>query len=113
MDLSRLMPAAREGIGVRRVFGEPVDRDGTTLSPAATVIGGAGSGGGEEPGSESEGEGRSGGGSGFFGVMWPSGAYVIKDGHVGWRPAFNVTQVMVVLVPVALGLAGILRRRSS
>jgi uncharacterized spore protein YtfJ len=113
MDLSRLMPAAREGLGVRRVFGEPVDRDGTTLIPAANVIGGAGSGGGEAPADTSDGEGRTGGGSGFFGLMWPAGAYVIKDGHVGWRPAVNVTQVMVVLVPVALGLAGILRRRSS
>jgi uncharacterized spore protein YtfJ len=111
MDLSRLMPAAREGLGVRRVFGEPVDRDGTTVIPAATVIGGAGSGGGEDPGSEGDGEGRSGGGSGFAGVMWPAGAYVIKDGHVGWRPAFNVTQVMVVLVPVALGVTALLRRR--
>ena len=51
---------ATETMTVRRVFGEPYERNGVTVIPAARVQGGAGGGEGEGPG----GEGR-GGGSGF------------------------------------------------
>ncbi len=47
MDPRELIKGAREALSVRQVFGEPVERDGVTVIPAATVIGGGGGGGGE------------------------------------------------------------------
>ena len=46
MDPRELIKGVREAMGVRQVFGEPVERDGVTVIPAATVIGGGGGGGG-------------------------------------------------------------------
>ena len=51
MDPRELIKGVREALSVRQVFGEPVERDGVTVIPAATVIGGGGGGGGEGAGS--------------------------------------------------------------
>ena len=107
MDPRDVIKGAREALSVRQVFGEPVERDGVTVIPAATVIGGGGGGGGEgagEPSTETAEAGpqrQSGFGSGFGGVMWPAGAFEIKEGRVTWRPAIDLTRVLLV----ALGLA--------
>jgi uncharacterized spore protein YtfJ len=106
MDPHEVIKGAREALSVRQVFGEPVEREGVTVIPAATVIGGGGGGGGEsgpEPkqDGESDPQAQSGFGSGFGGVMWPAGAFEIKDGRVTWRPAIDLTRVLLV----ALGLA--------
>jgi hypothetical protein len=62
---------ARDVLTVRRVFGDPIERDGVTVIPAANVRGGGGGGGGEGP----NGQGSGGG----FGVSaTPAGAYVIR-----------------------------------
>ena len=47
MDPNELMTQARDALTVKRVFGEPYERDGVTLIPAAVVRGGAGGGQGE------------------------------------------------------------------
>ena len=47
MSHRELIGAVREAISARRVFGEPVERDGVTLISAATVIGGGDTGVGE------------------------------------------------------------------
>jgi uncharacterized spore protein YtfJ len=44
-NIDEILAGAREAITVRRVFGEPVERDGVTIVPAALVRGGGGSGG--------------------------------------------------------------------
>jgi hypothetical protein len=85
-----------------------VERDGITVIPAATVIGGGG-GGGEGTGQAAEGEGaepqpQSGFGSGFGGVMWPAGAFEIKDGRVTWRPAIDLTRVMLMVLALAIAV---------
>lgn len=51
-DLSRISESLAEAFGAREVYGEPIERDGATVIPAARVWsgGGAGGGGGIEPG---------------------------------------------------------------
>ena len=88
---------ATEAMTVRRVFGEPVEKDGVTTIPAATVRGGAGGGRGEGP----DGEG-SGHGGGFAMNAMPAGALVIKGDDVRWRPAIDVNKVILGAQAVAI-----------
>jgi uncharacterized spore protein YtfJ len=99
MDVQEAMGQARDALTVKRVFGEPYEKDGVTLIPAAKVQGGAGGGGGEGP----EGQGR-GSGSGFGVSARPAGAYVIREGQVTWQPAMDVNRAVAVAGAVAVFL---------
>ena len=44
MDPSELMQQTRDAMTVKRVFGEPYERNGVTILPVATIRGGAGGG---------------------------------------------------------------------
>lgn len=88
---------ATEALTVRRVFGEPYERNGVTVIPAARVQGGAGGGEGEGPG----GDGR-GGGSGYAVNAKPTGAFVIRGDDVAWRPAVDVNRVILGAQLVAI-----------
>jgi uncharacterized spore protein YtfJ len=90
VDTERLINQARDAITVRRVFGEPYERDGVTIIPAAVVRGGAGGGTGEGPQGEQRGSG-----SGFGLSARPVGAYVLRDGTWEWKPAVDVTKVIL------------------
>ncbi len=93
--LQRLGRNVGDRASVSTVFGEPVERDGVTVIPAATLFGGGGGGSGRNPATGERGDG------GGFGVLArPAGAYVIKDGEVSWQPAVDVNRI------VALGIAG-------
>lgn len=81
---------AEDAISVRRVFGEPYEKEGVTVIPTARVTGGAGGGRGEAP----DGEG-SGTGTGFGLSAKPVGVFVIADGDVRWRPAVDVNRVIL------------------
>jgi uncharacterized spore protein YtfJ len=104
MEFQETIATARDAITVRRVYGEPYERNGLVLIPAASVSGGAGGGGGTDP------SGNEGGGSGFGLSGRPVGAYVIEDGRVRWEPAIDVTRLVLQLLVTALGLAWLLRR---
>jgi uncharacterized spore protein YtfJ len=97
MDVGRTIQEARDAITVRRVFGDPYEKNGVTVIPAAKVQGGAGGGTGEGP----EGAGR-GGGSGFGVNARPAGAFVIKGDDVAWRPAVDVNRVILGAQVVAI-----------
>ena len=85
--VSTMIEQARDVMTVRRVYGEPIEKDGVTVIPAANVRGG---GSGEGP--QSQGRGWGGG----FGVSAsPAGAFVIKDGAVKWRPAIDVNRAII------------------
>jgi uncharacterized spore protein YtfJ len=90
-----------------RVFGEPVVQDGLIVLPVAKVAGGAGGGGGSS-GSAGEGQ-ESGSGSGFGVWARPVGVFVIKDGKVGWRPAIDVTKVLLGSQAVAVAALLVVR----
>ncbi|MGH2562110.1 MAG: spore germination protein GerW family protein [Thermomicrobiales bacterium] len=107
MDVQTVLSQARDAITVKRVFGDPIERNGLTVIPVAKVGGGGGGGGSKD--------GDSGGG---FGVRaTPAGAYVIKGDSVRWEPALDLNRVILggQLVAIALFLVvrSILRARSS
>jgi uncharacterized spore protein YtfJ len=103
MDVQETISKAREAITVRRVYGEPYEKDGATVIPAASVRGGAGGGSGESTDG-------SGGGTGFGITARPVGAYVIRNGEVSWQPAFDLNRA--VLGAQILGIALFLAVRS-
>jgi uncharacterized spore protein YtfJ len=93
VELEELARSVADATTVRRVFGDPIERDGVTLVPVASVAGGAGGGGGHDVGGQ-EGEG------GGLGVRArPVGAFVLRDGEVRWQPVVDLSRV------AAFGLA--------
>lgn len=107
MDILDAVQSAQDAITVKRVYGEPYERDGVVLIPAAAVRGGGGGGGGSDPSSEASGSG------GGFGVdARPVGAYVVEDGRVRWEPAVDVTTLAVRGMVAALGIAVLLLARA-
>src|SRR5918994_847595 len=46
MDVQTVIGEARDAMTVKRVFGDPFEKNGVTVIPAANVRGGAGGGGG-------------------------------------------------------------------
>lgn len=109
MKLDELMTTAKDTFTVKRVFAEPVERDGVTLIPAATMAG-AGGGGHGHDNSGQEGEG---GGIGI--TARPAGVYVVKDGRVRWMPAVDVNRLFgtigMVLVVYLLTRSRVVRAR--
>jgi len=89
-DVRQTIEQAKDTMNVRRVFGDPYEKNGVTVIPAARVQGGAGGGGGQGP----NGEG-SGSGSGFGVNARPAGAFVIRGDEVDWRPAIDVNRVIL------------------
>ena len=106
MDYEEAISGARDAITVKRVFGDPVERDGITVIPAAAVRGGGGGGGGTDPE-----DGSTGSGSGFGLEGRPVGAYVIENGSVRWEPAIDVGRMVMQVLAAAVGVALLLRRR--
>jgi len=90
--ITGLMDSWKDSYTVRRVYGDPIEKDGVIVIPVAKVAGGGGGGAGAEPG---EGEGE---GGGFGGMAKPVGVYVVTAEGVQWKPALDIT---------ALGMAGI------
>ena len=96
MKLEELTAAAKDTLSVRRVFGEPYERDGVAIIPAARVAGGGGGGGGHDN------AGQEGEGGGFGAQARPAGVYVVRNGGVSWRPAVDVNRLFVVVGTVAI-----------
>ena len=91
MNVTEVLGAAKDAMTVKRVYGEPYEKDGLTVIPAAVVSGGAGGGSGQDDKSQE-------GGGGGFGVSGrPAGAFVIKDGQVSWRPTVDPNRVVVMV----------------
>jgi uncharacterized spore protein YtfJ len=114
MDPNELMQQARDALTVKRVFGEPYERDGVTVIPAASIRGGAGGGRGEGETTDGTGAG-SGSGGGFGLAAKPAGVYVIDGHRVRWQPAVDVNRVILggqIVAIVALLVARAVLRRS-
>ena len=112
MDVADVVAQTRDALTVKRVYGEPYEKDGVTVIPAAKVRGGAGGGGGEGP------EGQGGGsGSGFGLSARPAGAFLIRDGELSWRPAIDVNRIIVggqvVAVVALLTVRAIVKARAK
>ena len=91
MNVTEVMGAAKDAMTVKRIYGEPYEKDGLTVIPAAVVAGGAGGGSGQDE------KGQEGGGGGFGVSGRPAGAFVIKDGKVSWRPVVDPNRVVAMI----------------
>jgi uncharacterized spore protein YtfJ len=105
MKVQEILKDAQDTLTVKRVFGEPFEKDGVTIIPAANISGGGGGGAGPD---------ESGGGG--FGInARPSGAYVIKNGDVTWQPAIDINRVIfggqLVAIAGLLTLRTFIRKR--
>jgi hypothetical protein len=108
LEANEAFRSVREVLSARQVFGEPVERDGVTVIPAATVIGGGGGGGGTRAPAEGDGdadESATGSGMGIAMAGWASGAFEIREGQVTWRPTVDVTRMVLAAQGVALVVA--------
>lgn len=85
-----------DAMTVQRVYGDPIERDGVTIIPAAAIRGGLGYGGGRD------GAGADGGGGGGGVIARPVGVYRIENGTVTWEPALDVTRIAIVGQVVAI-----------
>jgi uncharacterized spore protein YtfJ len=96
MKVDEVLGKTRDAVTVKRVFGDPYEKDGVTVIPAAAVKGGAGGGSGhDEKGQEGEGGG--------FGVTGrPAGAYVVKDGQVKWLPAVDPNRLFLTIGAIVI-----------
>jgi hypothetical protein len=99
-EFKELIGSVRDIITVKRVYGDPYEKNGLTVIPAASVRGGMGGGEGRR------GDEETGGGGGVGMTARPSGAWVIRDGDAEWKPAVDVNRI--VLGGQVLGLAAIL-----
>jgi uncharacterized spore protein YtfJ len=111
MNVDEVMNHARDAMTVKRVFGDPYEKDGVTIIPVANVMGGAGAGGGtgvgakpEKAGEEAVGEGAgdTGYGMGYGLRATPAGVYVIKGGEVEWKPALDMNRLTMQRAAVAI-----------
>ena len=110
MKIDDVIAVAKDSMTARRVYAEPVERDGTTVIAAAAVAGGGGGGEGTDE------TGKHGTGGGFGLNAKPVGAFVITDHRVSWRPAVDVNRLVTVagaVAIVALIVATRLRRRAA
>jgi len=130
MDAKEVLDQARDAMTVKRVFGDPYEKDGLTVIPVANVMGGAGAGGGtgagvrpadaddeaaegaDEENAEGAaiGAGESGYGMGYGLRASPAGVYVIKDGDVEWKPALDTNRL--ALQRAGVMIVGLLVLRS-
>jgi uncharacterized spore protein YtfJ len=87
-----LISGALDVMNVKRVYGEPYEKDGLTVIPAAIVGGVGGSAKGDGGKGDKNGAGQERG----FGLMArPSGAWIIADGKVTWKPATDVNRIVL------------------
>lgn len=84
MDLQNVLAGAQDALNVRRVFGEPITVDHTTLVPTASIGGGGGGGADSAQG-----------GAGFGMKGRPSGVFVLRDDNVSWKPAVDVNRIVL------------------
>jgi len=96
VKIEDLVTTARDAVTVKRVFAEPYEKDGVTVITAATLGGVAGGGGGHDE------RGQEGEGGGFTLSARPTGAYIIKDGNVSWRPAVDLNRLVATFGAIAI-----------
>jgi uncharacterized spore protein YtfJ len=112
MEVQEVIGQARDALTVKRVFGEPYEKNGVTMIPVAKVQGGAGGGGGEGP----EGQGK-GSGGGFGISARPAGAFLIRGDEMTWKPTIDITRIalggQIVAIVALLTIRSILKARAK
>jgi uncharacterized spore protein YtfJ len=101
--LETVMERLRDHFTVSQVFGAPIERDGVTVIPVATISGGGGGGQHRDDSTDDA-------GGGFGGQARPTGVYEIRGGEVRWRPAIDV-QRLAIAAAVVVSLYLVTHRR--
>jgi uncharacterized spore protein YtfJ len=92
MNVDEMLTGVRDAMTVKRVYGDPIERDGILVIPAAKVAGGGGGGGDKENNA----------GGGFGVTARPAGAWIIRNGEVAWEPAIDATRIATMGMLVAI-----------
>lgn len=104
MSPDDILTRVGDQLGIRRVFGEPIERDGITVVPVAVAIGGGGGGTGPD---------EQGSGGGLGGMVRGIGVYAISNGQVRFVPAIDTTALAAIGVILASVLLRGRRRRRT
>ena len=88
-ELQQLVADARDIVAARRVYGDPYEKNGLTVIPAASVRGGAGGGAGQH------GEEEAGSGGGFGLAARPVGAWIVEGEEATRKPAVDVNRIVL------------------
>ncbi|MGD0862110.1 MAG: sporulation protein [Candidatus Limnocylindrales bacterium] len=108
MALRELVAGITDKSSVKRVFGEPIERDGVLVIPVASIRGMFG--GGEGAPVTAEASQLSGWGGGGAWSATPAGTYVLKNAEVSWVPAVDANRS--VLLGCLTGVVALLVIRS-
>lgn len=121
--IEEVLEEVSESIGAKRVFGEPYEKNGVTIIPAARIMGGVGGGQGQAPSAEGEtgdekhGGTPSGSGVGYGLTGGPAGAFVISGSDVRWMPAVDVNRLMfgfqVVMIVFFVVMRSVMKARAT
>jgi len=99
MNIDEMLTGVRDALTVQRVYGDPIERDGILVIPAAAIQGGGGGGG----------DSANNGGGGFGVAAKPVGAYIIREGKVTWEPAVDVNRIVGRAMLVAIVFLWVVR----
>jgi hypothetical protein len=106
MQTSDVLPQFAESFAARRVYSEPYRDGDVTVITAAAISGGGGLG--------KRAEREDGGGLGL--AARPVGAYVVRNGTVEWKPAFDLSRIVlrgqIVMLTALLVVGFVLSRRA-
>jgi uncharacterized spore protein YtfJ len=92
-DPNELMQQARDALTVKRVFGEPHEKDGMTVIPAASIrVAPVADEEWRNAGREGS---ESGSGGGFGLTAKPAGVYVIDGNKARWQPTDDANRVIL------------------
>jgi uncharacterized spore protein YtfJ len=109
MEPTAVLEEAKNVFTVKRVVGDPYEKNGVTLIPVASIGGGGGGG----TGNSKDGQGT-GGGLGIS--VRPLGVYFIKGDSVRWIPSIDATRVILggqlVAIVAMLVLRSLARNRT-
>ncbi|MEX1278532.1 MAG: hypothetical protein WEI16_05725, partial [Chloroflexota bacterium] len=92
MNVDDMLQGARDTMTVSRVYGEPIERNGVMLIPAADIMGGGGGGS----------DSTNNGGGGFGVSARPVGTWIIRGDEVTWEPAIDVNRMALRGMVVAI-----------
>ena len=81
--------SAGDVLNARRVYGDPYEKNGLTVIPAAIVSGVAGGTPVDQAGDDAAGE------RGFGVMARPSGAWIIRGDELSWKPAVDVNRIVL------------------
>jgi uncharacterized spore protein YtfJ len=101
VNVDEMVKGVHDALAVRRVYGDPIERNGVSLVPAAVVRGGGGGGS----------DNQANGGGGFGLHARPVGAYVIKGDRVWFEPTVDVTRIVVASLTALTLIAFLWRPR--